>query len=140
MEYGVTLVDVKDGDLDQNITEDMDPTTRLLRYHFGPDFLSLKTIGLQVEFSIGDIPVPNLIMIERHYFRGKCIKSYEFKFGFCMPRTTNTLEMIYDLPELSDADKKAMIEAPWETKSDTFFFVENKLIIHNRAEYNYAPI
>ena len=33
-----------------------------------------------------------------------------------------------------------MIKAPYETKSDTFFFVENKLIIHNRAEYNYAPL
>lgn len=31
-----------------------------------------------------------------------------------------------------------MIEAPWETKSDTFFFVDNKIIIHNRAEYNYS--
>lgn len=33
-----------------------------------------------------------------------------------------------------------MIQSPYETKSDTFFFVENKLIIHNRAEYNYAPL
>jgi hypothetical protein len=33
-----------------------------------------------------------------------------------------------------------MINSPWETKSDTFFFVDNKLIIHNRAEYNYAPL
>lgn len=98
MDSGITLVDVRDGDLDTNISDEMDPTTRLLKYHFGPDFLGLKTIGLQVEFSIGEKPVPNLIMIERHYFRGKCIKSYEFKFGFCMPKTTNTLEMIYDLP------------------------------------------
>jgi hypothetical protein len=131
---------VREGDLDTAITEDMDPTTRLLKYHFGSDFLNLKTIGLQVEFKIGDLPIPNLQMIERHYFRGKCIKSYEFKFGFCMPNTTNTLEMIYDLPQLTPEEKKAMIEAPWETKSDTYFFVENKLIIHNRAEYNYAPL
>jgi hypothetical protein len=33
-----------------------------------------------------------------------------------------------------------MIAAPWETKSDTFFFVEDKIVIHNRAEYNYAPL
>jgi len=98
---GYTLIDVREGDLDTAITEEMDPSTRLLKYHFGPQFLNLTTIGLQVEFKIGDLPVPNLMMIERHYFRGKCIKSYEFKFGFCMPNTTNTLEMIYDLPELS---------------------------------------
>ena len=80
------------------------------------------------------------MMIERHYFRGKCIKSYDFKFGFCMPNTTNTLEMIYDLPQLSDEEKKEMINAPYETKSDTFFFVDNQLIIHNRAAYNYSPL
>jgi hypothetical protein len=33
-----------------------------------------------------------------------------------------------------------MIDNPWETKSDTFFLVDGKLIIHNRAEYNYAEI
>lgn len=134
-----TLVDVKADELDTKVTEEMDPSVRLVRYHFGPGFLSLKTIALQVEFTIAEKPVPNLMMIERHYFRGKCIKSYDFKFGFCMPNTTNTLEMIYDLPQLSEEEKAEMIAAPWETKSDTFFFVDNQLIIHNRAAYNYAP-
>ena len=55
-----------------------------------------------------------------------------------MPNSTNTLEMIYDLPQLSPEEKAEMIASPWETKSDTFFFVDNQLIIHNRAEYNYA--
>lgn len=141
MVSGFTLVDVQESDLDSTITEEMDdPKIRLLKYHFGPDFLTLKTIGLQVSFSIGDQPVPNLLMIERHYFKGRVIKSYEFKFGFCMPNTTNTLEMIYDLPDLTDEEKQDMIESPWETKSDTYFFVDNKLIIHNRAEYNYSPL
>ena len=30
-----------------------------------------------------------------------------------------------------------IIAAPWEVKSDSFFFAEGKLIIHNRAIYNY---
>lgn len=32
-----------------------------------------------------------------------------------------------------------MINSPWETKSDSFYFVENKLIMHNKAEFSYAP-
>jgi hypothetical protein len=32
-----------------------------------------------------------------------------------------------------------MIDSPWETKSDSFYFVEGKLVMHNKAEYNYAP-
>jgi hypothetical protein len=46
MTNGIVLVDVKDTDLDKNVTEEMDPSTRLLKYHFGPDFLRLGTIGL----------------------------------------------------------------------------------------------
>ena len=61
MDSGIVLVDVKDSDLDHNITEEMDdPSIRLLKYHFGPDFLELKTIGLQVQFSVKDTPIPNL--------------------------------------------------------------------------------
>jgi hypothetical protein len=41
---------------------------------------------------------------------------------------------------LNEEEKQEMIDNPWETKSDTFFFVDQKLIIHNRAEYNYAPL
>ena len=48
--------------------------------------------------------------------------------------------MIYDLPKLTEEEKAEMIAAPWETKSDTFFFVNDRLIIHNRAEYNYEPL
>ena len=48
--------------------------------------------------------------------------------------------MIYDLPVLTEDQKDDMILSPWETKSDTFFFVNNQLVIHNRAEYNYAPL
>ena len=79
-------------------------------------------------------------MVERHYFRGKVIRSYEFKFGFVIPGSTNSWEFIYDLPQLSEEDKKNIIAAPWEVKSDSFFFADGKLIIHNRAEYNYASL
>ena len=33
-----------------------------------------------------------------------------------------------------------IIDAPWEVKSDSFFFAEGRLLVHNRAEYNYAPL
>jgi len=145
MDSGITLVDVSEEEVSKDegqLTDEQleDPKTRLVKYHFGPDFLLLKTIGLKVDFSVGDNPVPNLLMIERHYFKAKCIKSYEFNFGFCIPNSKNSWEVIYDLPQLSEEEKAEMVNSPYETKSDTFFFVDNKLIIHNRAEYNYAPL
>ena len=81
-----------------------------------------------------------MLMVERHYFKGKVIRSYEFKFGFVIPTSTNTWEFIYDLPELSEEEAIEIAQAPWEVKSDSYFFAEDKLIIHNRAEYNYAPL
>ena len=81
-----------------------------------------------------------MLMVERHYFKGKVIRSYEFKFGFVIPNSTNSWEFIYDLPELSEEEEQEIIQAPWEVKSDSYFFAEGKLIIHNRAEYNYTPL
>lgn len=52
-------------------------------------------------FSVGAKEVPNFRMIERHYFRGKLIKSFDFAFGFCIPNSTNTWEVIYTMPPLS---------------------------------------
>lgn len=30
-----------------------------------------------------------------------------------------------------------MIDSPFESKSDSFYFVDDKLIMHNKAEYRY---
>lgn len=30
-----------------------------------------------------------------------------------------------------------MIQSPFETRSDSFYFVDNKLIMHNKADYSY---
>lgn len=106
MDSGFVLVDVPDQEFADHIAPELDdPKHRLVKYHFGPDFLKLRTIGLKVDFKVGDQPVPSLQMIERHYFKGKVIKSYEFKFGFCIPGSTNSLEVIYDLPKLNEEEQ-----------------------------------
>ena len=134
----ITLVEVPP-DSEQVAAEDADdPTKRLIKYHMGPMFLMLKTVGLTMNFSIGPKPVTNMEMIERHYFRGKVIRAYDFKFGFVIPNSTNSWEMIYDMPDFTEQELQEISSAPWEVKSDTFFFANGKLFIHNRAEYNYA--
>jgi hypothetical protein len=49
----------------------------------------LKVIGTTLKFKNGPQPVKNFKMIERHYFKNKLIKSYEFVAPFCMPNSTN---------------------------------------------------
>jgi len=110
---------------------------RYVRYEFPPEFLNLRTIGATVEFTVGEKPVSNFRMIERHYFKDKLIKSFDFDFGYCMPNSVNTCEHIYELPNLSKENMNEMIKCPFQTKSDSFYFVDGKLIMHNKADYAY---
>ena len=77
-------------------------------------------------------------MIERHYFRNKLIKNFDFTFGFCIPGSTNTWEAVYDVPALDHTLVEEMIRCPYETQSDSFYFVGDELIMHNKASYKYV--
>ncbi|XP_071093977.1 protein unc-119 homolog B-like isoform X2 [Haliotis cracherodii] len=127
--------DVEDADLD---LEDSDPNAgRFVRYQFTPQFLKLRTVGATVEFVVGDKPVNKFRMIEKHYFREKMLKCFDFEFGFCIPHSRNTVEHIYEFPLLNQEETQDMIDHPYETRSDSFYFVEEKLIMHNKADYAY---
>lgn len=88
---------------------------RCIRYDFGAEFLDKKSIGTRyfgimwgvvfnvadsLTFSVGDREISNFRMIERHYFRNRLIKSFDFNLGFCMPNSRNTWEVMYSVPEL----------------------------------------
>ncbi|XP_041835195.1 protein unc-119 homolog B-like isoform X1 [Melanotaenia boesemani] len=75
---------------------------RFVRYQFTPAFLRLRTVGATVEFTVGNRPLNNFRMIERHYFRDHLLKSFDFDFGFCIPNSRNTCEHIYEFPQLSE--------------------------------------
>ncbi|KAK2827013.1 hypothetical protein Q7C36_017939 [Tachysurus vachellii] len=118
---------------------DVDPSAgRFVRYQFTPAFLRLRQVGATVEFTVGDIPINNFRMIERHYFRDQLLKSFDFEFGFCIPSSKNTCEHIYEFPPLSEEIMREMILHPYETQSDSFYFVDNKLVMHNKADYSYS--
>uniref|UniRef100_A0A3P9HY20 GMP phosphodiesterase delta subunit domain-containing protein n=1 Tax=Oryzias latipes TaxID=8090 RepID=A0A3P9HY20_ORYLA len=110
---------------------------RFVRYQFTPAFLKLCTVGATVEFTVGDRPINSFRMIERHYFQGRLLKNFDFDFGFCIPNSRNTCEHIYEFPQLPDDLIRQMVAHPYETRSDSFYFVDNKLIMHNKADYAY---
>ncbi len=60
----------------------------------------------RVGFKVGDREVKSFRMIERHFFRDQLIKSFDFDFGFCPPNTTNSIEHIYDMPEIDSKQSK----------------------------------
>jgi len=112
---------------------------RCIAYDFGTDFFKLQTIGSTLQFSVGPTPVENFRMVERFYFRNHLIRSYDFEFGFCIPNSNNSWEAIYDMPEMEPELIEDMIAFPWETQSDSFYFVGDELIMHNKAQYAYTP-
>ncbi|KAG2459307.1 protein unc-119 homolog A isoform X1 [Polypterus senegalus] len=123
----------------QGDKRDYDPNAgRFVRYQFTPAFLRLRQVGATVEFTVGEKPINNFRMIERHYFREQLLKSFDFEFGFCIPSSKNTCEHIYEFPPLSEEIMREMIIHPYETQSDSFYFVDNKLVMHNKADYSYS--
>lgn len=127
-----------DGEEFEQEIDDSDPNAgRFVRYQFTPQFLRLKTVGATVEFVVGDKEVNKFRMVEKHYFRDRLLKCFDFEFGFCIPHSRNTVEHIYEFPTLSPDEVQDMIDHPYETRSDSFYFVEDKLIMHNKADYAY---
>ena len=120
---------------DGTLTMDM----RTLKHEFPRAFFQLRNLELNLEFTNvnGDQPLQNLTLIEKHYFRGQILSQFEFNFPFCVPKSTNQWQYVYELPVLSEEQQQAMIEAPFETQSDSFFFAEGRLIVHNKAAYKY---
>ncbi|XP_073529657.1 protein unc-119 homolog B isoform X2 [Phyllobates terribilis] len=134
---GLSRVTDKQEDEDEEAGQVDSSAGRFVRYQFTPAFLRLRKVGATVEFTVGDKPVKSFRMIERHYFRDRILKSFDFDFGFCIPNSSNTCEHMYEFPQLSEELIRLMIDNPYETRSDSFYFVDNKLIMHNKADYAY---
>jgi len=79
--------DENEGTDDDDKSSSQETGGRFVRYCFTPEFLKLRTVGATVEFTIGSEPVNNFRMIERHFFRGELLKTFDFDFGFCIPNT-----------------------------------------------------
>lgn len=111
---------------------------RSINYKFPAAFLRFETVGTTLRFRVGPQEVHNFRMIERHYHNSTHVlmKSYDFNFSFCIPNSTNEWEAIYDLPSLNEREVQSLMEHG--SSSDSFYFVNGKLIMHNKARYQYV--
>jgi len=114
------------------------PEERIMMYRL-ENVLDAEKISVCITFANnGEKPVENFRMIEKYYFRNKLIKEYDFTFGFVIPQSSNTHEVIYDPPQVSDEEKDEILKNPYEVYCDSFYFGGGKLILHNKARYDYA--
>jgi len=139
---GPILIDIQKPDnyIETEEEKNDEKSGRFVRYHLHSQFLNLKNLGAQITFTVGNAhkAPKDFRMIERHYFKDQLIQSFNFNLGAALiPNSTNTIEHIYEVPDIKENLKNEMIDFPWETKSDSFYFVEGRLIMHNKAEYAY---
>lgn len=139
-----------DADSDLPDDEDMDATfaenphletaVRTVKYTFPKRVLRCAQIRTALTFSIGDRPASDFRLIERHYFKDTLLKSYDFTFGFVIPNSTNGWDAIYgvDREVMTPAIERLMVAEPFSTTSDSFYFVGNDLVMHNKAAYAYT--
>lgn len=104
----------------------------LLLLTFAPYFI-LKSLT----FENGEKPLQDFRMIERHYFGNNVVKTYDFKFGFVIPLSINTWEAVYETPAFSPQQIDSIVDNPYESKSDTFYFVGEELVMHHKVSYAY---
>jgi hypothetical protein len=110
-----------------------------LEYQFPHCVLKATNIGSTLTLVVGDNLVKDLFLIERHYIDDKLVANYEFSFPLFMPNSENNIEFMYPVPKLTDQSQKALQNGDdIYAKSDTFIFVDKKLIIHRRANYTYS--
>jgi len=147
--YGIRFIGFKIRDADSgevfhdfkaNSIYDLDIFADLeLEYIFPQKILKSKTIGTNLTFVVGDKPVKNLDFIERHYIYDTLVGNYTFNFPFFMPNSENNIEFIYPIPNLPDQAKEELKAGkPIGARSDTFIFIEGKMVIHRRAKYYYS--
>ena len=86
----------------QGITDEDE--LRCIKYQFSRDVLKSPALGTTLIFSVGDKPLQNFRMIERHYFKDRLLKTFDFNFNFCIPNSTNSWECIYNMPALSSQE------------------------------------
>jgi hypothetical protein len=114
---------------------------RTINYTFPTRFLDMKNISTSLVFKVGEEEaLSSFRMIERHYDSEKnLIRSWDFETPFCMPGSTNGMEAEYDVPALSAELKASIINATGPgTYSDSFYFVGEEMIMHNKAFYQFA--
>ena len=111
----------------------------ILDYHFSNEMLkNEKHFGTTLNLCVGNQLVKDLVLLERHYINGKLAANFIFKFPIFMPNSQNSIEFIYNIPKMSQEVEEKMTKGEdVEAKSDTFIFVEGKLVVHRRAKYVY---
>lgn len=126
---------------DSDYTEEMLQVFNEMRkktYNFPISFLQQNFMSTYLKFKVGDLEVKNLVLVENHFYKNHRIASYVFKFPYCAPNSVNSWQYVYELPKIKKEFIEDIKKNGTVTTSDTFFFVEGKMVMHNKSEYVFS--
>ncbi|XP_022244812.1 protein unc-119 homolog B-like [Limulus polyphemus] len=157
METGTVLFEIakpsvpvsedEDKEKDTREQEISDPSTgRFVRYHFTPQFLKLSAVGATVGFTMESFSQPTLAFFTRKSVHAvtSMVTALPMDQEF---QSTGSSCLLHQELHISSRVVvhlvqhyhrcEEMIKNPFQTRSDSFYFVDNKLIMHNKADYAY---
>lgn len=143
---GFKLRDIKTNEIfhsyqSENIYELDYFAENILEYVFPLSILKANNLGSNITLVVGNNLVKNLTLIERHYLDDQLAANYNFEFPVFMPDSENNIEFMYPIPPLRKSTLEQISKGEdIYGKSDTFIFVEGKLIVHRRADYVYTAV
>ena len=115
--------------------KDIYKNPRMIRYHSKRRIIE-NDLKLIIKYkSINENKI-FLKMFENHYYNNKLICHISKDLGLCIPYSANSQEIIYNF-NLEEIEKINTKE-PFIIKTDTFFFANDKLIIHNKTLFYFS--
>lgn len=119
-----------------DLPEEMEDMVRHVRYHVPQKMLQCKVIETRLKFSLAQ-DVPNLRLIDRHFFKGEFVKEYAMEFGPCKAGSDHCWYAKYHMPEASEEQIMDYVRMPGGHCTDSFYFVGDELMVHNKATFTY---
>lgn len=131
-DFRIEHFDIRDeeGNVLGVLVQDADASTEASadgrRVQLSSDYLKCRVVRSHLQFSVGSTPIESLRMIERHFAQGQLFRTFDFTLGYCMPNSSNSHEVLYELPQLSPRASSNLARHP--VSIDTFFFAGERLV------------
>ena len=110
---------------------------RKIKYRFNPAILRAASLNTILKFNATH-ELPNFTLIEKHFVGEKHFATYRSEMdGPLEAGKMYTQEMTYK-NEMSESLIREAIQHSWSHKVEALYFVNNKLVMHNKAVYLYS--
>ncbi|KAL1110304.1 hypothetical protein AAG570_008381 [Ranatra chinensis] len=113
---------------------------RRLNCRIKPGYLQARKIKATALYSIGEIPINEIRLIERFYFRNMFLWGFDFIVGNGVPYDMKSVDLIYRMPKLPHHLVREMVYAPYATMSDSFYFADGNLVLHRKSRYLFENV